>query len=604
MSLLENFRYRDVKLTQSHWEYQRAELIETYLRIDNDDLLHYFRRLADIPDHADGLAGWYGDNASTFGQQLGAFARLYLETGDERLRKKAVLLADGWGECARKSVKVLDINSTYVYDKLMGGFLDLYEYLDYQPATDYIRMLTENGAKRFNKNVNRDGLQIMEPWMIEWYTLPEQLYRAYQLTGEALYLQEAKAWDYIYFWDKLIKHDFQIGPRHAYSHVNALSSAARAYIVTKNRKYLEAAENACEEILQHHTFATGGYGPAECLFADEDGYLGDSLKANWDGDKRHKTYKNFADGTVDRDDQWGSCEVSCCSWAVFKICNYLLTLTGDAKYGDWAERMLINGSGGQLPVRQDGQVMYYADYFINGGMKTTEDGRLHGNGASFEWQCCTGTFPQDVAEYSNMLYYRDGKDLYVSQYLPSSVTFAAGGCRWSLENSSFYPKEKEIRFVLHGKDAGSPEGTFALHFRVPSWAKGRNRVYVNGEEIYAAADPDTWMTLERTWNDGDTILITYEFELYFKAVDAAAPDVAALMYGPLTLVCDKMTLFDGDMEHPAAWIRPVQLDGYSFAFRTEPGHVKPFSHLCRNFYPYYEVPEKEWYYMYNRFVQE
>ena len=157
---------------------------------------------------------------------------------------------------------------------------------------------------------------------------------------------------------------------------------------------------------------------------------------------------------------------------------------------------------------------------------------------------------------------------------------------------------------MHGKDAGSPEGTFALHFRVPSWAKGRNRVYVNGEEIYAAADPDTWMTLERTWNDGDTILITYEFELYFKAVDAAAPDVAALMYGPLTLVCDKMTLFDGDMEHPAAWIRPVQLDGYSFAFRTEPGHVKPFSHLCRNFYPYYEVPEKEWYYMYNRFVQE
>ena len=74
MSLLENFRYRDVKLTQSHFEHQRAELIETYLRIDNDDLLHYFRRLADIPDHADGLVGWYGDNASTFGQQLGAFA--------------------------------------------------------------------------------------------------------------------------------------------------------------------------------------------------------------------------------------------------------------------------------------------------------------------------------------------------------------------------------------------------------------------------------------------------------------------------------------------------------------------------------------------------
>lgn len=57
-----------------------------------------------------------------------------------------------------------------------------------------------------------------------------------------------------------------------------------------------------------------------------------------------------------------------------------------------------------LPITQDGKVMYYADYFINGGLKSTEDGRLQDNGASFEWQCCTGTFPQDVAEYANLLY--------------------------------------------------------------------------------------------------------------------------------------------------------------------------------------------------------
>ena len=41
-------------------------------------------------------------------------------------------------------------------------------------------------------------------------------------------------------------------------------------------------------------------------------------------------------------------------------------------------------------------------------------------------------------------------------------------------------------------------------------------------------------------------------------------------------------------------------EGYSFSFRTKPGHVKPFAHLTRDFYPYYEVGEREWYYMYNR----
>jgi len=320
----------------------------------------------------------------------------------------------------------------------------LYEYLQYEPALAYAKLLTENAAGRFNREVNRDGLQIMEPWMIEWYTLPEQLYRAYEFTREKIYLDFAKEWDYTYFWDKLTAHDFKIGPRHAYSHVNALSSAARAYMLTKDKKYLDVIEIAYHEILEHHTFATGGYGPAECLFADEESYLGDSIKANWDTDKQHKTYRNFADTMVDRDDQWGSSEISCCSWAVFKICNYLLTLTGKAEYGDWAEKLLINGTGGQLPITQDGNVMYYADYFINGGMKTTEDGRLQWNGASFEWQCCTGTFPQDVAEYNNMLYYHGKDGLYISQYLPSEVSFAVSGVSVKLENTSFYPKEKEI----------------------------------------------------------------------------------------------------------------------------------------------------------------
>ena len=74
----------------------------------------------------------------------------------------------------------------------------------------------------------------------------------------------------------------------------------------------------------------------------------------------------------------------------------------------------------------------------------------------------------------------------------------------------------------------------------------------------------------------------------------------ALSYGPVVLVCDKMTLFTGDTEHPETWIEPIEKAGYSFAFRTKPGHVKPFGHLTREFYPYYEVPEMEWYYMYNR----
>lgn len=614
-----SFGYRHVTLLESHWKAQRDMLAETYLAIENDDLLHYFRVLAGLPDNGNGLTGWYGNNASTFGQKLSAFARLYLTTGDERFYSKAIALADGWGECARESQAVIDINDTYVYDKLMGGFLDLYEYLRYEPAGEYIRWLTESADRRFRRNVRRDGLQTEEGGeeakkqlvvhpesggtseaMIEWYTLPEQLYRAYLLTKEERYLRFAKEWDYTYYWDKLAKKDFSVGPRHAYSHVNALSSAMMAYCVTGEAQYLEAVKNAYEEILTNHTFATGGYGPAECLFPAEEGYLGDSLKANWDQDKRHKEYRNFGNMIVSRDDKWGSCEVSCCSWAVFKLWQYLLIVTGEAKYGDWAERLLYNGCGGQPPITADGKVMYYADYFINGGFKSVEDGRLHGNGVAFEWQCCTGTFPEDVAEYSNMLYYHDEDGLYVSQYLASKVCFAVGEDHFSLENTSFYPKERQLHFVLRGRQ----ERGFVIRFRVPAWATGKNTVSVNGEKQSVLAKPNTWLELRRRWKDGDEIAIEFEFPLRFVPADAYAPDVAALCYGPLAMVCDKMTLFDGDMTCPEDWLVPIQKDGYSFAFRTKPGHVKPFEQLTRDFYPYYEVPEMEWYYMYNRFAAD
>lgn len=83
----------------------------------------------------------------------------------------------------------------------------------------------------------------------------------------------------------------------------------------------------------------------------------------------------------------------------------MIRLTGDARYGNWAEKILVNGTAGQLPVTPEGKVMYYANYFLGGAVKSVEDRRFQAEGQNFTWQCCTGTFPQIVAEYSNMLYY-------------------------------------------------------------------------------------------------------------------------------------------------------------------------------------------------------
>ena len=214
MDRLKDFRYRNVELKNSLWERQRRETAETYLAIPNDSLLYYFRTLAGLEAPGEGLTGWYGNGASTFGQKLGAFAKLYAVTGDYRLKEKAVYLAEEWGKCAAANKKVFDCNDTYVYEKLLGGFLDMYENLGYEKGLAYCSGLTDSAAARFKRDIPRDGLQgpeLCENNMIEWYTLPENLYRAYQLTGEQKYLDFAQEWDYTYLWDKLNNKDSAIG---------------------------------------------------------------------------------------------------------------------------------------------------------------------------------------------------------------------------------------------------------------------------------------------------------------------------------------------------------------------------------------------------------
>lgn len=593
---MEPFRYDHVSLRESHWNDQLAETAEYYLAVPDGDLLHLFRRKAGLPTEARGLPGWYSTNCGVFGQILGALAKMYVVLKDGRLKEKALNLFREWGKCADRDPSVLE-NDTYVFDKLLGGFLDLYEYLGEKGAEKYISELTDAAIGRFDRGIRRDGLQdaaLCKANMIEWYTLPENLYRAYELTGDEKYRKFAEVWDYDYFFGKLNAKDFRIGPRHAYSHVNSLSSAARAYEVTADPKYLTAAENGYDEILARHTFATGGFGPAECLFPDHEGYLGDSLKSTWDDAPENLIYTNFGGGHAIRSDTWGSCEVSCCSWAVFKLCGYLLRFTGEAKYAAWAEKLLYNGTGAQLPVAPGGKVMYYASYFLDGALKTVEDRRLLPGGYNFRWQCCTGTFPQDVAEYANLLYYSDEEGIFVSQYLPSRLSWRKDGAAVEIENDSQYPETSRLRFRITAERPTE----FALRFRVPSWASGANRMAVNGERTGTDLKPDTWACLNRTWNDGDLVELDFPFSLYFRPVDEKNPEIMALNYGPLVLAADEMTEFVGDAEHPEEWIHPAE--GRPLEFLTEEGHTAGNGYLARRFVPFYKIPEMKWYYMYFR----
>lgn len=594
---LHAFDYRQVTLTQSPFLDQFHSMEEVYENLDNDSLLYNFRKRAgkEVPGRP--LTGWYGRQSFNFGQFIGALAKIYGQTKKGKVKEKLFYLLEEWGRCIEEDgygfspekERYQEYIIAYEYEKLAGGLVDAWEFAGYPKAFELLGRITDWFGAHAPES-DRSKL-----YLVEWYTISENLYRAYMLSGEESFRKVAEEFEYTSFWEKFLEPEIVWEKtRHAYSHVNSLCGAAMAYEVTGNPRYMEIIKKAYREITRNHIYSTGGYGPQEEMFG-RPGYMGDSLKSAWD--------RTLTDALVRvRHDAQGSCEVSCCTWAAFKLCRYLLCLTGEARYAQWAEKLLYNGVLSLPPVTKEGKVMYYANYFLDGGIKTNLDRRYHGAPEAYDdlcvtyhynWQCCTGTWPQAIAEYCNMIYFTGGGELYVSQYMPSVLEENVAGAKMRITCSTNYPQEGEVCYCIE-TDASVER---SICFRVPDWVKESFVIRVNGEIQEIWAQPGDWVKVHRIWRDKDTIMVTIKLPLYFEAIDSRNEDLVSLLYGPLVLAADDLSAFTADREHPERWIE--RMEGEKLQFRTKPGSMEGiYEFETRQFVPYYSYPEGKWYFLY------
>ena len=93
----------------------------------------------------------------------------------------------------------------------------------------------------------------------ESYTLPENQFLAWQMTGERRHKELGRRFLYDEFFAALARGENVLPGKHAYSHVNALSSAVQAYLSLHSPMHLAAAQRGFEMITAQ-SFATGGFG--------------------------------------------------------------------------------------------------------------------------------------------------------------------------------------------------------------------------------------------------------------------------------------------------------------------------------------------------------
>jgi DUF1680 family protein len=508
--------YAQVRLDPGPMQSQFEHTHRILMNLSDDDLLRPFRVRSNQPAPGKDLGGWYDANGfapgSTFGQWMSALSRDYAASKDQATRAKIDRLVRGYAATidSAGSFYIENRFPSYTYDKLVCGLIDAHTFAAVPAALDTLSRATaaaslhlpDRAIPRTETPVLHHEDMTQHAWD-ESYTMGENLLLAWQRSGNSRYLEMAKRYlpDSDYF-NPLARGENVLPGRHAYSHVNALSSAAAAYLFLGDAKYLAAAKNGFA-MVQDQSYATGGWGPNEHFVVPGSGKLAASL------DSTHASF-----------------ETPCGAYGHFKITRYLLRLTGDSRYGDSMERVLYNTILGATPLQQDGRAFYYSDYHPN-ALKTF---------AKDKWPCCSGTFPQIAADYRISAYFlaRERRGLYVNLYVPSTVTWLGpeSHSEFSVRQTTQYPYAPNIRFDI---TASTPPATFSLFLRIPEWADGA-AVTFNHLRDSRKLNPGTFAEIRREWKSGDRVELELPLRTRLEAIDAQTPNRAALLAGPLVLM--------------------------------------------------------------------
>jgi DUF1680 family protein len=495
--------------------------IKTLLSLSNDSLLKPFRELTQNSqaDKGENLGGWYAFNPNydwragspsgfapghSFGQWLSALSRAYASSNDVTVKNKIDSLIEGYSETIGPLFFKDARFPAYTYDKLVIGLVDAHRYAHSKQAVAALEKTTEAAlpylpVKAIDRLVEVPGRDASYTWD-ESYTLPENLFIAYQNGFGQRYLELAKRFllDETFFGPLSKGQNVLVG-KHAYSYMNALSSAAQAHLFLKSEMHLQAALNAFAMIEEDQSYATGGWGPDELFQKPGTGFLLQGLS---------KSHHSF--------------ETPCGAYAHLKLMNYLTCITGQSRFGDSAERVLYNTVLGAKPLQSDGHAFYYADY-NNEGKKIYSE---------HIFPCCAGTLPQVASDYAKHAYYLDNQGVYISLYINSAIDFEHEGEKVRLEQKHCYPQSDSVTARLMLKCPG----TFSVRMRIPTWVSASDvHVLINGEKQSLKVEAGTFLSVTRIWSDGDAIELVLPQTLRVLAIDEANPQVVALLSGSRVL---------------------------------------------------------------------
>ena len=329
----------------------------------------------------------------------------------------------------------------------------------------------ENKHKILSGTSDFAGHSVHYSW--EGTLLCDPVARLYQITGKKKYLDWSKwvvsnidrwsGWDSYSRLDSVADGTLGVDKLQPYVHAHTFHmnfmGFLRLYQITGDKSYLRKVEGAWDDIHRRQMYITGGVSVAEHYEAD---YI-----------------KPLSGNIVE----------TCATMSWMQLTQQLLQFTGNPKYADAIERLMLN----HVFAAQDAHTGTCRYHTAPNGAKPA--GYFHGP------DCCTASGHRIISLLPTFFYAEEGSTFYINQFVPNQYN----GKDFSFCIGGNYPETESFDITIKSSARKT------LKLRMPAWCDSPS-VQVNGKSV-EGAKPGQYLAINRKWIAGDVITVTFPMQL-------------------------------------------------------------------------------------------
>lgn len=261
-------------------------------------------------------------------------------------------------------------------------------------------------------------------------------------------------------------------------------------------RILEACRNAWQDIVDKRLYLTGAASYAELFHDDYD-------------------LPNM-----------GSVGETCVTTTWIQFNAQLLRLTGEARFAEQLERVVLN----QLLGAQRPDCAAWGYYVQMEGTKPYSD--------SLDGHCCLSSGPRGIALIPTFTLGTDADGVVVNLYEAGTGRLTLrDGTTVRVITETRFPAEERIRIAVQP----DKPTRFSLKLRRPAWCRLPS-ADVNGETVELTAGSDGYAVLRRTWKAGDAITLHLPLRPQLVVGEHRNRGKVAVLHGPLVLAADEALL--------------------------------------------------------------